>query len=90
MSKAEELKKLKELLDDGAITQSEFEKEKNNILNSEEIEEKKFQEELKEEEEAAKKDAWKTWVYLLLFAGAHVGLSVPKNIKWINILNLKS
>ena len=70
MSKAEELKKLKELLDDGAITQSEFEKEKNNILNSEEIEEKKFQEKLKEEEEAAKKDAWKTWVYLLFFAGA--------------------
>ena len=70
MSKAEELKKLKELLDDGAITQSEFEKEKNNILNSKEIEEKKFQEELKEEEEEARKDDWKTWVYLLIIAGS--------------------
>ena len=55
MSKAEEIKKLKELLDDGAITQYEFDKEKNNILNAEEIEEKNFQEELKEEEDKAKK-----------------------------------
>lgn len=70
MSKAEEIKKLKELLDDGAITQHEFDKEKDNILNAEEIEEKNFQEELKEEEEKAKKDDWKVWVYLLIIAGS--------------------
>jgi len=70
MSKAEEIKKLKELLDDGAITKYEFDKEKNNILNAEEIEEKNFQEELKEEEDKAKKDDWKAWVYLLIIAGS--------------------
>lgn len=38
MSKADEIKKLKELLDDGILTEEEFNKEKNKLLNKEKTE----------------------------------------------------
>ena len=73
MSKAEEIKKLKELLDDGAITRDEFDKEKDNILNAEEMGEKKFQEELKEDEGKSEIANWKAYLLLIIVASSCYG-----------------